>query len=193
MSPRGRRPGGPDTRSAILDVAQRHFAEHGFDGASVRAIAREAGVDPALVRHYFGDKTSLFLQTTRIALDPRALVARIVSAGRRDLGERILRVALPIWESVAGASLVAAAQRNPRVFQAFAAVISTSVSQASDRVLGDLPAPERQVRVAMVETTMSGLFVTRYLFRMEPIASLPRETVIRRWAPLLQRVIDGNL
>lgn len=190
---RGRREGKPDTRTEILRAAYRRFAEEGYERTSVRAVARQAGVDPALVRHYFPDKATLFLQAARIGYDPRALVRQIATGGRSGAGLRILRTSLPLWESPLGAGLVVVAVREPRLFRAFADLIGRAIARAAEEVLAELGAEERAVRVAMVESTTGGLFLTRYVLRIEPIASLPRSVVERRWAPLLQRILDGEV
>ena len=64
MNRTGRRPGTPDTRDAILAVARRRFATRGYDATSLRGIAAEAKVDPALLIHYFGTKEGLFVAAT---------------------------------------------------------------------------------------------------------------------------------
>src|SRR6202042_150198 len=69
----GRRPGNADTRGEIVEAAKRVFAAKGYDGASLRAVAREAQVDPALVHHYFDGKASLFIAAMALPFDPRAV------------------------------------------------------------------------------------------------------------------------
>src|SRR4051812_50222767 len=76
---RGRRPGGVDTRAAIVEAARKSFAAKGYDKSSMRGIAREAGVDPALVHHYFEGKAGLFAATLDVPVDPAELIARITS------------------------------------------------------------------------------------------------------------------
>ena len=78
---RGRRPGNPDTREAVLAAARAAFAERGFDGATIRGIAADAGVDPALVHHYFGSKDKLFLAAVEAPADPAELLPEVL-AGR---------------------------------------------------------------------------------------------------------------
>ena len=94
----GRRPGGPDTRGQILAAARKSFADKGFGGTTIRAVAAEAGVDPALVHHYFGSKDDLFLAALEIPVDPRALVPAVFEAGVDGGGERLLRLFLSVWD-----------------------------------------------------------------------------------------------
>ncbi len=78
---RGRRPGAPDTRAEVLAAARASFAEKGFRGTTIRAVAAAAGVDPALVHHYFGTKDDLFVAALEIPVDPREILAPVVAAG----------------------------------------------------------------------------------------------------------------
>ncbi len=103
----GRRPGNPDTREAILAAARDAFADKGFDGASIRAIATGAGVDPALVHHYFGTKDQLFLAAMNSPIDPARSSRKAVEGDRAGLGARLVRMFLTVWDSPAGAAGVA--------------------------------------------------------------------------------------
>src|SRR5512140_313481 len=94
---RGRRPGAPDTRAAILDAARSAFAEKGFGGTTIRGVAAEAGVDAALVHHYFGTKDDLFVAALELPVDPRQAIAPALVDGPDGAGERLLRVFLGVW------------------------------------------------------------------------------------------------
>ena len=96
--PRGRRPGGPDTRAAILSAARELFAASGFGGTTIRAIAAAAGVDPALVHHYFGTKDDLFVAALELPVDPRKVLAPVIAEGPDGAAERMLRVFLSVWD-----------------------------------------------------------------------------------------------
>ena len=98
----GRRPGGPDTRGEILQAARESFADKGFGATSIRAVAREAGVDAALVHHYFDSKDSLFIEAMALPIDPRQIAARILDGPREELGRRIVTIFLGVWESDEG-------------------------------------------------------------------------------------------
>jgi len=104
---RGRRPGNRDTRGEILAAAQNAFSEGGLSGVSLRRIATDAGVDVALIHHYFHTKEELFLATLQIPLPIHDLVAPLTVGGTDGLGERLLRTMLALWESDLQASLVA--------------------------------------------------------------------------------------
>src|SRR5258706_15310717 len=99
MARTGRRPGNQDTREAILAAARRAFSERGFDGASIRAIATSAGVDPALVHHYFGSKDQLFVATMQLPIDPSQFLPKVFEGGIDGVGERLVRTFLQLWDS----------------------------------------------------------------------------------------------
>src|SRR5579863_4614098 len=95
----GRRPGSPATRQEILDAARAVFAEEGYDRASVRAIARRAGVDPALVYHYFDGKPALFVELLDLARDPREVMETAAAVTGPGRGARVVTGFLQAWET----------------------------------------------------------------------------------------------
>ncbi|MEV4540970.1 TetR family transcriptional regulator [Micromonospora echinaurantiaca] len=191
----GRRPGKPDTREAILDAARAAFAERGFDGASIRAIAATAGVDPALVHHYFGSKDQLFLAAMNAPVNPGELIPRIVAGDRDGLGERLVRLFLSVWDSpagTAGVALLRSAMSNEwtaRLLREFL------VTQVLRRVLDhlDVDPAELPLRGSLVASQLIGLAVMRHVVRLEPVASAPAETLVAAVAPTVQRYLTGDL
>src|SRR5918912_1852951 len=105
--PRGRRRAGEDTRAALLDAARVEFTERGFDGATVRSIAQRAGMDPAMVNHWFGGKDGLFVAALQLPFDPEDIVRRILDGDPRQLAERVLRTFLSVWDTNGGGALTA--------------------------------------------------------------------------------------
>src|SRR3954454_878718 len=101
MAQAGRRPGQTETRELILDAARSRFAEFGYDGATVRGIAADAGVNAALLHHFFGNKQQLFAATMDLPVDPSVLVAAILDGPEGQLGERPVRAFLGIWSTAA--------------------------------------------------------------------------------------------
>jgi AcrR family transcriptional regulator len=191
---RGRRPGGPDTRGQILDVARKSFADRGFGGTTIRAVAAGAGVDPALVHHYFGSKDDLFLAALQIPVDPRRLVPTVFEPGVAGAGERLLRLFLSVWD-------------DPDTRLPLLAIVRASLAEEGPESLlqqgilrmvlvplrAALPPEEADRRVQLVLSQLVGLVVTRYLLALEPLASLPAEEVVADVAPTLQRYLDGPL
>ncbi|MFJ6196404.1 TetR family transcriptional regulator [Micromonospora sp. NPDC092111] len=191
----GRRPGNPDTRQAILAAARTAFAERGFDAASIRVIAGAAGVDPALVHHYFGTKEELFRATVDIPVDPADLLPAVLAGDPDRVGERLVRTFLGIWDSPAGAAAVALLRSavsnewTARLMREFL------VTQVLRRVLDqlDLDPAERPLRGSLVATQVIGLATMRYVIRLEPIASASPETLVAAIGPTVQRYLLGDL
>src|SRR5882757_2919446 len=98
MARTGRRPGKQDTREAILAAARETFSQRGYDQTSIRAIAAGAGVDPALIHHYFGSKDQLFLATVQAPMNPAELLPQILSGGAGEVPERLVRTFVSVWD-----------------------------------------------------------------------------------------------
>jgi len=195
MARTGRRPGNPDTREQILAAAGRAFAERGYDGSSIRAIAAAAGVDPALVHHYFGAKDQLFLATVGVPVDPGRVLPEVLAGGPDGMGERLIRTILTVWDSPAGASVVAlmrtavAHDWSARMLREF---ITDRVLRPLTRHLRVDPA-EAPARAGLVATQIAGLIMVRYLVRVEPVASLPAALVAAAVGPTVDHYLTGPL
>lgn len=190
---RGRRPGSPDTRTTILAAARESFAAAGFSGTTVRGVAATAGVDAALVHHYFGTKHELFLAAVELPLDPRERIAPVVAGGPNGAGARLLGTFLAAWDDpdlqpglVAAARSVMAPGGERLLRDAFIPAILAPT-------LGPLMPDHREERLALVVSQMLGMVLTRYVMKVEPIASLPAEDLVARMAPTLQRYFTDDL
>ncbi|TDB91963.1 TetR/AcrR family transcriptional regulator [Micromonospora fluostatini] len=191
----GRRPGNPDTREAILDAARRLFAERGYDGASIRAVAATAGVDPALVHHYFGAKDRLFLAALDAPADPAAVIPQVTAGDPGGLGERLVRLFLTVWDSPAGAGAVAllrSSMTNDRTARMLRDFLVTQVLRRLLEHLDTDPA-ELPLRGSLVAGQLVGLAVTRYVLRLEPVASASPETLVAAVGPAVHRYLTGDL
>ncbi len=172
---RGRRPGGVDTRAEIVAAAREIFREQGYAGVSMRAIARRAAVDPALVHHYFTDKAHLFIETMALPMDPRAVQEAVAAGGFS--GERLVERFLAQWEqgrgpgSPAFVSLAQAMAASPPVADGIREFVM-------ERVLLHGPADEDEAtlmaRAALIGSQLMGIAWARYVMRMEPVASASR-------------------
>ncbi|WP_431895143.1 TetR family transcriptional regulator [Micromonospora haikouensis] len=191
----GRRPGNPGTREAILDAARAAFAQRGFDAASIRSIAAAAGVDPALVHHYFGGKDQLFLAAMGAPLDPGELLPPVLAGDPDGVGERLVRTFLGVWDSPAGAAAVALLRSavsnewTARLLREFL------VTQVLRRVLHhlDVDPAELPLRGSLVASQLVGLALMRHVVRLEPVASAPAETLVAAVGPTVQRYLRGEL
>lgn len=191
----GRRPGGPDTRAEILTAAQRTFAEAGFAGATVRAIAAAAGVDSALVHHYFGTKQGLFLAVIQVDLDPRSVVDRIASGPADEIGMRLAATVLGAWDSPTGTALVAAlraALADPSLARTVREFLLAEVVSRLLYAVGCPPA-EMPLRASLVVAQMVGVLAARYVLGVPPLSTLSAAAVAAHIGPSLQRYLTGDL
>jgi AcrR family transcriptional regulator len=190
---RGRRPGSPDTRAAILAAARSLFASGGMSGTSVRAVAAKAGVDPALVHHYFGTKEDLFIAALQLPVDFRELVGPVVALGPDGAAERLLRVFLSVWDDpdlqlpLLG---LARSLTDPSSKELMRDGFLTVVIGPLGAALG-IDEPER--RMPVVASQVMGLIFMRYLLQVEPIASMSPDEVVAVYAPTIQRYLTGSL
>ena len=195
MARTGRRPGNQDTREAILAAARQAFAEKGYDGASIRHIAAGAGVDPALVHHYFGAKDQLFVATMQLPIDPAKLIPQIAAGGVDGIGERLVRTFLSVWDSPVGstaAALLRSAVSHDWSARMLREFVTTQILRRATKHL-DLDPAEAPLRMSLVAAQILGLAMARYIVRVEPLASAPAETVVAAVAPTVQRYLTGSL
>jgi AcrR family transcriptional regulator len=193
-----RRPGRPtgtsDTRERILDSARELFASKGIGKTSIRAVAAGAGVDSALVHHYFGTKEQLFAAAINVSFDPGLILGQLRTAPVRDLGYTLPSLILPLWDSEIGAGLMATlrsamAGDQINIFRSF--LRDVVVTELAARV--DTPAGSGIIRAEFVATQILGVAMTRHIFQIEPFASLPVQQIIDTIAPNLQRYLTGEL
>jgi AcrR family transcriptional regulator len=193
-----RRPGRPsgssDTRERILASARELFARNGIGKTSIRAVAAAAGVDSALVHHYFGTKEKLFAAAIRVSIDPMDILGPLRDVPVDELGYKIPSMLLPLWDSELGAGLIATlrsilAGSEVTLFRTFIEdLIATEVGSRVDDPVGS-----GTVRVQFVASQLLGVVMARYILRLEPFASLSAEQIARTIAPNLQRYLTGNL
>ena len=193
--PRGRRGGATASRDHILEAARRLFAEHGFEGTSLRQVARAAGVDPAMVHHFFNGKDELFAVSVELPADPGQVLAGVADTDPGQRAATVVRAVLRLWESPAQPSLVAFL-RGTLGSRAKTALLREVVNRTViSRVMVGVPGMPDEValRGDLVATQMVGLMMVRYVVRLEPLASAAPEDVVRLVAPTVQRYLTGSL
>jgi AcrR family transcriptional regulator len=191
--PRGRRPAGEDTRGALLDAARVEFTERGYEGATVRAIAQRAGVDAAMVNHWFGSKDGLFVAALEIPVNPDEIIARLLDGPPEQLAERMLRTFLSVWDSNGGGPL-AALMRSVASHEEAARMMREFVGRVIfGRVVSTVAPDQPELRAALCGSQIAGLGMLRYVIRLEPLASADHATVVSAIAPNLQRYLTGVL
>jgi AcrR family transcriptional regulator len=196
---RGRRPGPSGTRGAILAAAQRQFAELGYDRASMRSIAEEAGVDQRLVAYFFGSKQQLFVAAVELQLpsDIAEAVPDVFSGSRRTLGHRLARRMVAMLEDprtrdqIVGAVRAAASEPEAaRMLRDLRHRVLHELGTPIAEVLGD---DQIELRIALVNTQFLGLVMARHIVCVEPLPSLDSEQLIALLGPILQRLLTGPI
>ncbi|GAA1224168.1 hypothetical protein GCM10009665_13030 [Kitasatospora nipponensis] len=190
----GRRPGGPDTRAAVLEAARTEFGSRGYEKASMRAIARGAGVDAALLHHYFGTKDRLFLAALEFPVDPQVVVEQVIAGDRSAVGERVARFVLAIWEQPAVLTRLLAVIRAAATTEEVAQLMREfAVDQLVRRIAAELDVEQADLRVELMVSQIVGLAMARYVLRIEPLASAGPEDLVPLLAPTFQRYLtDGR-
>ncbi|MDQ6751988.1 MAG: TetR family transcriptional regulator [Actinomycetota bacterium] len=194
MPRRGRRSGTEGTRELILASARKVFSEQGYDAASLRQIARDAGVDAAMVHHYFQNKDGLFAACVELPADPRAVLADVVVVPVAERGAAILRALLTLWDSPVQPALLALL-RGAVSSRTQAALLREVMSK---RIVGaalvDLPDDDgRRLRGSLLASQLIGLVLSRYILQLEPLASASHEEIVALVGPTLQRYLTGPL
>lgn len=179
------------TREAIIVAARAQFASRGFAGASVRAIARDAAVDPSLIRHYFGDKAGLLVATMELPFNPLERIHAVVAGGPDGLAERLLRTFLGSWDphrdvfSALFRTQIAAGDQESPVLMVMRNVVT--------RTLADLMrADDADLRAALVASQLLGMATLRYVVHLAPLATASIDEVVAALAGPMQSLIDGG-
>jgi AcrR family transcriptional regulator len=193
-----RRPGRPagtsDTRERILESARELFARNGIDKTSIRAVAADAGVDPALVHHYYGTKQQLFAAAIHIPIDPMEVIGPLRETPVDEIGYVLPKLLLPLWDSEAGKGFIATirsllAGTDVSLIRAFLQeVIAVEVGSRVDNPPGSGP-----IRVQFVASQLVGVVMARYILELDPFRSLPVEQIAETIGPTLQRYLTGDL
>ncbi|WP_235874825.1 TetR/AcrR family transcriptional regulator [Saccharopolyspora aridisoli] len=190
---RGRRPHGADTKAALLTAAREVFAEQGYDAATVRAIAGSAGVDPAMVKHWFGGKEGLFTAAVQIPINPAEIVRQVLEGPREQIAERILRRFVAAWDTVGGGQFAALMRSVAGNEQAVTMLREFVQNVLFNRLIKVLDVDHPELRVALCGSQLIGLGMARYVVRIEPLASADADTVAATIGPNLQRYLTGDL
>jgi AcrR family transcriptional regulator len=191
---RGRRPGGPDTRGEILESARVAFAAKGYGGTTIRAVATGAGVDPALVHHYFGTKDDLFLAALQLPMDPRAIVPVVFKEGVDGAAERLLKIFFSVWEDPQTRMPLVALVRSGVAGEPGGGLLRDALLRMIFEPLAQLlAAGDARLRAELVATQMLGLIVARYVLEIEPLATTPPEQLIPWLAPTIDRYFTAEL
>jgi len=178
----------PTARDRILAAAREEFAERGFEKTSMRAIAKAADVDSALVHHYFGTKEQVFEASIEVAIGPLLSAPGSVAEGPLDgVGERLARFFFGVWENPATRkallAIVRSAVNNETAAGVFRRLISTQLLR---RIALQLDLPDAELRAELAAAQLVGIAMLRYVIKVEPLATADPEQIINRVAPVIQ-------
>lgn len=190
--PRGRRPGPSTTRESILEAARQRFALDGFRGATVRAIATDAGVDPALVIQSFGSKDKLFGAVLSISFETLSEIADAFSGPAEGIGERVARTYLTIWQNEpsdaeALRAMLRSAIDNNQANAQLREFIESRVTEDVDRSARDEDAAA--VRISLAASMLVGVTIGREILSVSFLADERTDTIVAMLAPALQEVL----
>lgn len=177
-----------ETRAAILTAARRRFADDGYERATIRAIAADAGIDPSMVMRYYGTKDGLFAAAVDIAL-------RLPSFG--DLaperrGEALVRHFLGLWEGGRPSDALTVLLRSAVTNEAAAERVRTVFATQVEAVIGSAE-NDGPTRAGLVASQLLGVALCRYILRLPPVVALDAETMVAALAPTIQRYLTAPL
>jgi AcrR family transcriptional regulator len=194
MARPGRRPGKADTRQEILDAARAAFAADGFGRTTIRRIASDAGVDPALVHHYFGTKSDLYAATIELGISPSVLSETLKQVPPDELGRHVVGMFFSVWG-------------NPEIRARLLAILGGAMTgheaglgalreflaeNLLDGIVHLLDGDDRELRATLAASHLVGAAIVRYVVRLEPLASATEEEIIDLVSPAIQRYFDGD-
>jgi AcrR family transcriptional regulator len=183
----GRRPGGEDTKSQIVAAAQACFAQEGYDRTSLRKIAVQAGVDPALLLHYFGSKQQLFMAAMLPLFTGPQLLPGALEGDDKTRGLRLATLFITLISEPSVQTLLLGLFKSVSSENEAAALLRSFVHEAViTRIEPFLPGPNRGLQANIIGSQLLGIFIARYIVKIEPIASADTKELIEYLAPRLQ-------
>jgi AcrR family transcriptional regulator len=190
MSRTGRRPGTPDTRDTILSVARRRFATRGYDATSLRSIATDAGVDPALLIHYFGTKEGLFVAAMELPIRPSEIFGELRSLPLRDAAEVTTRGYIQLIDSDQSRNAVLGLVRSVVSNEKAATLLREFVTAELLTPIGELTDhPDARLRASLVAAQLVGIAMLRHVVRVDPIANATLDELVTLVAPVIEQYL----
>lgn len=187
MARTGRRPGESTTRDTVLEAARSTFAGVGYERATIRSIAKTAGVDPALVHHHFGTKEDLFVAAIDVPVNPVDAIRALLAEGLEGAGERIVHFFLTVWDEPENHDALVSVLRGALTNDRAATALREFVEQAIIGVAADmLPGPDASLRASLIGSQLVGISFLRYGVRVEPLASASADEIAALVGPRIQ-------
>ena len=193
MTRPGRRPGTTSTRPAILTAARELFAEVGYERATIRRIAARAGVNPAMVHHFYGTKDDLLVAALELPIEPEYLAEAVINHPGRE-GYELIRHIVAVWDQpIVKERLQLLLRLGISHERAAIALRDLLTTQLLDLLAAHMPGSDASLRAALVATQMAGLAMLRFIIPIEAVATADAETIIAAIGPTLQRYLTGTL
>jgi AcrR family transcriptional regulator len=189
----GRRSGTSQTREAIAAAAREQFAELGYEGATFRRIAAAAGVDPALVVHFYGSKENLFLEVMQLPEEIADAVVHIAEGPRETVGQRLAALVVAALENPATRPIVLGRIRSASSHPGAAALVRETVTRDLSRLAAAITGDQPETRAVLCGAHLVGIALVRYVVMVEPLASLPPAELVDLIAPTFQRYLTEPL
>ncbi|QFU89789.1 TetR family transcriptional regulator [Amycolatopsis sp. YIM 10] len=184
---------GAESKQRILDAARALFGEHGYGGTTVRAVAAEAEVDPAMVFYFFGNKQGLFAAAIELSAQVPPAIESAFTGGLDGFGERLVRTLLENMDA-SGRTPLALLTRSARTSDQSETLLREYIDrEITGRLATLLGTPDAAIRAGMVNVQLLGLTVARYIVRIEPIASSSVDELVSRFGPLVQHCLGDAL
>jgi AcrR family transcriptional regulator len=191
MARPGRRPGHTETRDHILAAARTQFASRGYNGTTIRAIAADASVNPALIHHFFGTKEQVFVAALHLPIDPALIVPTLLDGPRSEFGTRMVRFFLNVWGNPTTRAPFLALMRSVVSNEQAVRMLREFLGRAVlAKVADGLGIP--RLRMAAAAAHMIGIAMVRYIIELEPLSTATDEEIVAMVAPVIQHYIDGQ-
>jgi AcrR family transcriptional regulator len=189
MRRQGRWRSGQQSKRRILEAARASFAASGYQRATIRSIAEQASVDPAMIHYFFGRKDQLFAAAMEVSDSPRDSIPDLLAEGLDGLGPRLLRRFLTIWDTHSIEPLLVMVRSTD---EAGVAMLREYVEKEFGAQLADaIHASDAALRCDLVWAQLFGLAVGRYALQTEPLASADHDTLVAWLGPILQHLLTG--
>lgn len=183
--------GTEDVRDAVLDAARSAFHARGYVRTSVKGVAAAAGVAPEVVNRYWNSKESLFAAAMRLPFDPASAVPELIAPGLDGMGERLTRAMLDmLGDEQTREDLISMFQAGASASKAAKGMQDFIERAFVDRLVRVLGVPDARLRVNLIVSYLLGVATTRYVVKLEPLASMPEDEIVRLVAPTVQGWLD---
>ncbi|GAA1375907.1 TetR/AcrR family transcriptional regulator [Streptomyces beijiangensis] len=183
----------PSTRQLLIEVAQQEVFDRGYHGASLRSIARRAGVDPSLVRHYFGSKEKLLLQAVQVRTDPRELAAEVLRGTPGGVGRRLVKFMLAFWEGPSAAESLVRLSASLNSGEVADLTKDAFIGPLFGTIAQEISPDQPELRAALAASQVLALAYSRYLLDDPALAGAGHQDLARIVGRAVQQYLTEPL